>query len=99
MRALQADGLDARGPFSPDTVFIAARRGDFDAMVPRYHEQGQIAMKLLGFERGVTLHGGPPMPVTTPASGSAFDIAGKGLARADGLREVFELNVRMAGAA
>ncbi|MBI5716232.1 MAG: 4-hydroxythreonine-4-phosphate dehydrogenase PdxA [Burkholderiales bacterium] len=97
VRALQAEGLDARGPYSPDTVFIAARRGDFDAVVSMYHDQGQIAMKLLGFERGVTLHGGLPVPVTTPASGSAFDIAGKGLARIDGLRAAFELNVRMAG--
>jgi 4-hydroxythreonine-4-phosphate dehydrogenase len=99
VRALQADGLDARGPFSPDTVFIAARRGDFDAVVSMYHDQGQIAMKLMGFERGVTLHGGLPVPVTTPASGSAFDIAGKGVARVDGLRAAFELNVRMAAAA
>lgn len=98
VKALQAEGLDARGPYSPDTVFIAARRGDFDAVVSMYHDQGQIAMKLMGFERGVTLHGGLPVPVSTPASGSAFDIAGKGLARIDGLRAAFELNVRMASA-
>lgn len=96
VQSLQAQGLDARGPFSPDTVFIAARRGDYDAVVSMYHDQGQIAMKLMGFERGVTLHGGLPVPVTTPASGSAFDIAGKGLARIDGLRAAFDLNVRMA---
>lgn len=99
VRAMQAEGLDTRGPFSPDTVFIAARRGDFDAVVSMYHDQGQIAMKLMGFERGVTLHGGLPVPVTTPASGSAFDIAGKGIARIDGLRAAFELNVRMASVA
>ncbi len=98
VKALQAEGLDARGPYSPDTVFIAARRGDFDAVVSMYHDQGQIAMKLMGFERGVTLHGGLPVPVTTPASGSAFDIAGKGIARIDGLRAAFDLNVRMAAA-
>ncbi len=96
VQSLQADGLDARGPLSPDTVFIAARRGDFDAVVSMYHDQGQIAMKLMGFERGVTLHGGLPVPVTTPASGSAFDIAGQGIARIDGLRAAFELNVRLA---
>jgi 4-hydroxythreonine-4-phosphate dehydrogenase len=70
-------GMDARGPYSPDTVFIAARRGDFDAVVSMYHDQGQIAMKLMGFERGVTLHGGLPVPVATSASGSAYDIAGR----------------------
>lgn len=99
VRTLQARGLDVRGPFSPDTVFVNARRGDFDAVVSMYHDQGQIAMKLMGFERGVTLHGGLPVPVTTPASGSAFDIAGKGVARIDGLHEAFKLNVRMATAA
>jgi 4-hydroxythreonine-4-phosphate dehydrogenase len=96
VRHLQAQGLDVRGPFSPDTVFIAARRGDYDAVVSMYHDQGQIAMKLMGFERGVTLHGGLPLPVSTPASGSAFDIAGLGVARIDGMRAAFELNVRMA---
>ena len=99
VRSLQDEGLDARGPFSPDTVFIAARRGDFDAVVSMYHDQGQIAMKLMGFESGVTLHGGLPVPVATPASGSAFDIAGRGVARIEGLRAAFDLAVRMAGTA
>jgi 4-hydroxythreonine-4-phosphate dehydrogenase len=97
VQALQREGLDARGPYSPDTVFIAARRGDFDAVVSMYHDQGQIAMKLLGFESGITLHGGLPVPVATPASGSAFDIAGRGVARIDGLRAAWDLAVRMAG--
>lgn len=94
---LRRDGLEASGPWSPDTVFIAARRGDFDAVVSMYHDQGQIAMKLMGFERGVTLHGGLPVPVATSASGSAFDIAGKGVARVDGLQHAFDVCVRMAG--
>ncbi|RSZ34097.1 4-hydroxythreonine-4-phosphate dehydrogenase [Variovorax beijingensis] len=93
---LRAEGYDARGPFSPDTVFIGARRGDVDAVVSMYHDQGQIAMKLMGFEQGVTLHGGLPVPVATSASGSAFDIAGKGVARIEGLQQAFDLCVRMA---
>lgn len=93
---LKRDGLDASGPWSPDTVFIAARRGDFDAVVSMYHDQGQIAMKLMGFERGVTLHGGLPVPVATSASGSAFDIAGQGIARIEGLQHAFDLAVRIA---
>jgi 4-hydroxythreonine-4-phosphate dehydrogenase len=93
---LRRDGVDATGPWSPDTVFIAARRGDFDAVVSMYHDQGQIAMKLMGFERGVTLHGGLPVPVATSASGSAFDIAGQGIARIEGLQHAFDLCVRMA---
>ena len=93
---LQAQGIAAQGPFSPDTVFIAARRGDFDAVVSMYHDQGQIAMKLMGFEQGVTLHGGLPVPVATSASGSAFDIAGRGIATIEGLQHAFDLCVRMA---
>jgi 4-hydroxythreonine-4-phosphate dehydrogenase len=96
VKTLAASGLDVTGPWSPDTVFIAARRGDFDAVVSMYHDQGQIAMKLMGFEKGVTLHGGLPVPVTTSASGSAFDIAGKGIARIEGLQQAFDLCARMA---
>ena len=98
IRAMQAEGVQASGPWSPDTVFVAARRGDFDAVVSMYHDQGQIAMKLLGFEQGVTLHGGLPVPVATSASGSAFDIAGRGLAQIEGLQQAFSICCRMAGA-
>ena len=99
VQRLQGQGLDARGPYSPDTVFIAARRGDFDAVVSMYHDQGQIAMKLMGFEHGVTLHGGLPVPVATSASGSAFDIAGQGVANVEGLQAAFDLCARMAASA
>jgi 4-hydroxythreonine-4-phosphate dehydrogenase len=61
-----------------------------------YHDQGQIAMKLIGFDHGVTLHGGLPVPVVTSASGSAFDIAGKGIANIEGLQQAYDLCVRMA---
>lgn len=80
VRQLQAEGLDVTGPLPADTLFIAARRGDFDGVVTMYHDQGQIATKLLGFERGVTIHAGLPMITTTPAHGTAFDIAGAGKA-------------------
>lgn len=96
VKKAQAMGMDARGPYSPDTIFIAARRGDFDAIVSMYHDQGQIAMKLIGFDHGVTLHGGLPVPVVTSASGSAFDIAGKGIANIEGLQQAYDLCVRMA---
>lgn len=92
----RAEGIDARGPLSPDTLFLAARRGDFDAVVSMYHDQGQIAMKLMGFDSGVTLHGGLPVPVATCASGSAFDIVGRNVARPDGLIEAFKLAARIA---
>jgi 4-hydroxythreonine-4-phosphate dehydrogenase len=89
-------GIDARGPMPSDTVFVAARRGDYDAVVTMYHDQGQIAMKLMGFDRGVTLHGGLPVPVATCASGTAFDIVGRNVANVEGLQQAFELAVAIA---
>ena len=61
-------------------MFVRARSGDFDAVLTMYHDQGQIAMKLMGFDRGVTLIGGFPFPICTPAHGTAYDIAGQGIA-------------------
>jgi len=98
LSSLAAEGLSVRGPMPADTVFVAARRGDFDAVVTMYHDQGQIAMKLMGFERGVTLLGGLPVPVATCASGTAFDIAGRGVASVEGLQQALSLVVRMCGA-
>jgi 4-hydroxythreonine-4-phosphate dehydrogenase len=92
---MRKEGCNVAGPLPADTVFVAARRGDFDAVVSMYHDQGQIAMKLMGFERGVTLLGGLPIPVTTCASGTAFDIAGKGIANFAGLQQAFEIATRM----
>ena len=60
-----------------------------------YHDQGQIAMKLLGFEQGVTVHGGLPIPITTPAHGTAYDIVGKNLANPQAMRNAFDLALRM----
>jgi 4-hydroxythreonine-4-phosphate dehydrogenase len=92
-------GFAADGPFPADTVFVRATKkdGGYDGVVTMYHDQGQIAMKLLGFERGVTVQGGLPMPITTPAHGTAYDIAGKGVAHAGAMKNAFELACRMAG--
>jgi 4-hydroxythreonine-4-phosphate dehydrogenase len=92
----RADGINANGPFPADTIFLRARAGAYDAVVSMYHDQGQIAMKLMGFERGVTVQGGLPLPITTPAHGTAFDIAGRGTARPEALRQAFLLARRMA---
>ncbi len=91
----RAEGIAATGPFPADTVFIAASRGDFDAVVTMYHDQGQIATKLLGFDRGVTLLAGLSVPITTPAHGTAFDIAGKGVASVGPIREAFAIATRL----
>ncbi len=96
VEAVRSEGIDAKGPMPADTVFVAATRGDYDAVVSMYHDQGQIAMKLMGFDRGVTLHGGLPVPVATCASGTAFDIVGRNLGNVEGLQQAFELAARMA---
>jgi 4-hydroxy-L-threonine phosphate dehydrogenase PdxA len=90
-------GYAADGPFPADTAFVRAVRaqGGYDGVVTMYHDQGQIAMKLLGFEQGVTVHGGLPIPVTTPAHGTAYDIVGKGVANPQAMRNAFDLAVRM----
>ncbi len=87
----KAQGLSVTGPVSPDTVFVRARRGEFGGVVTMYHDQGQIAMKLLGFERGVTLAAGLPVPVTTTAHGTAFDITGTGKANPGSLVRALEI--------
>jgi 4-hydroxythreonine-4-phosphate dehydrogenase len=93
---LRAAGVDAIGPLPADTLFVAARRGDFHGVVTMYHDQGQIAMKLLGFERGVTVAGGLPAVITTPAHGTAYDIVGRGVADPGAMREAFRLACKMA---
>ncbi|EKS70207.1 MULTISPECIES: 4-hydroxythreonine-4-phosphate dehydrogenase PdxA [Caballeronia] len=93
----RARGYDAQGPFPADTIFVRARdQKVFDGVVTMYHDQGQIAMKLMGFWRGVTVHGGLPVPITTPAHGTAFDIHGQGRADAGATQKAFDIAVRMA---
>ncbi|HZH08088.1 MAG TPA: 4-hydroxythreonine-4-phosphate dehydrogenase PdxA [Lautropia sp.] len=96
VETMKARGVEVRGPLPSDTVFVAARKGAFDAVVSMYHDQGQIAMKLIGFEGGVTVLGGLPVPITTCASGTAFDIVGKGIANVEGLKNALAINKRMA---
>jgi 4-hydroxythreonine-4-phosphate dehydrogenase len=91
-----SDGIATEGPFPADTVFLRARSGAFDAVLTMYHDQGQIAMKLMGFDRGVTLLGGFPFPICTPAHGTAYDIAGKGVAGVGAARAAILLAVEMA---
>lgn len=88
--------IAADGPYPSDTVFLKARDGQFDAVVTMYHDQGQIAMKLMGFERGVTVLGGLPVPITTAAHGTAYDIAGQGIANTGAMRQAFVLACQMA---
>jgi 4-hydroxythreonine-4-phosphate dehydrogenase len=92
---LAAGQMALTGPWPSDTVFLQAVRGEIDAVVTMYHDQGQIALKLLGFDRGVTVQGGLPVPVSTPAHGTAFDIAGQGRADVGATRAAFDIACRM----
>lgn len=97
--AAAAEGYDVSGPYPADTVFLTALRDGYHAVLTMYHDQGQIAMKLIGFDRGVTMLGGLPFPVCTPAHGTAYDIAGKGIANPLAGEEAVLLAARMATAA
>src|SRR5205823_7084701 len=69
------------GPHAPDTVFHRAARGEFDGVLCMYHDQGLIPLKLHAFDEGVNVTLGLPFPRTSPDHGTAFEIAGKGIAR------------------
>lgn len=96
VRRLQAEGLRVTGPIPADTIFLRARNGEFDAVVMMYHDQGQIATKLLGFDKGVTVQAGQPLVITTPAHGTAFDIAGQGRADPSSMEYALRLAARLA---
>jgi 4-hydroxythreonine-4-phosphate dehydrogenase len=80
VQAARAEGIDALGPFPPDTVFMRARRGAFDLVVAMTHDHGLIPVKYLGVEHGVNVTLGLPFVRTSPDHGTAFDIAGQGRA-------------------
>jgi 4-hydroxythreonine-4-phosphate dehydrogenase len=92
---LVASGFPVVGPYPADTIFLRARDGELDAIVTLYHDQGQIAIKLMGFSKGVTVQGGLPVPITTPAHGTAYDIAGLGRANVDATANAFQIACRM----
>jgi 4-hydroxythreonine-4-phosphate dehydrogenase len=97
----RSQGFPADGPYPADTIFVRATRGKggrdggYDGVLTMYHDQGQIAMKLMGFDRGVTVPGGLPIPIATPAHGTAYDIAGRGIANTGAMRNAFALACKM----
>jgi 4-hydroxythreonine-4-phosphate dehydrogenase len=91
-----ATGIDCTGPFPSDTVYIRAFAGEFDSVVSMYHDQGQIATKMKGFNRGVTITAGLDVLFTTPAHGTAFDIVGKGVASTGALESALALAAKLA---
>lgn len=99
IEAARARGIEASGPWPADTVFSRAARGAFDAVIACYHDQGLIPIKLLAFGRAVNVTLGLPIIRTSVDHGTAFDIAGKGIADASSLVEAILLAARLARAA
>lgn len=94
--AARADGIRADGPFPADTIFLKAFGGQYDSVVSMYHDQGQIATKLTGFNQGVTVTAGLAAVFTTPAHGTAYDIVGQNKANTGALEHALDLCARLA---
>jgi len=96
IEAARAKGIPCAGPLAPDTVFLQAWRGAYDLVVAMYHDQGHIPMKLLDFEGAVNITLGIPIIRTSVDHGTAFDIAGKNLVNAHGMKQAMRMAARMA---
>jgi 4-hydroxythreonine-4-phosphate dehydrogenase len=90
-----AEGINATGPWPGDTIFMRARRGEFDIVVAQYHDQGLIPVKYLGVEQGVNVTVGLPFVRTSVDHGTAFDIAGQGIADPASLRAAYDMALSM----
>ena len=95
-RELRSRGIDVTGPLAADTLFYYAYRGDFEAVVAMYHDQGLAPLKMIGFERGVNWTLGLPFIRTSPDHGTAYDIAGKGAADPSSMRAAINLARQLA---
>jgi 4-hydroxythreonine-4-phosphate dehydrogenase len=96
IEACRARGIEVSGPFPADTVFVRARRGDFDVVVACYHDQGLIPVKLVAFGQAVNVTLGLPIVRTSVDHGTAFDIAGKGVADPESMIAAVLLAARLA---
>jgi 4-hydroxythreonine-4-phosphate dehydrogenase len=92
----RVEGLEVTGPWPPDTIFWRASRGEFDVVVAQYHDEGHIAIKMHGFEGGVNVTLGLPIVRTSVDHGTAFDIAGKGVARHHSLLAAIQVAAQLA---
>lgn len=89
------NGVDAHGPFPADTIFLRLDKENYNCLLAMYHDQAQIGMKTMGFNKGVTISGGLPIVITTAAHGTAFDIAGKGIADPGAFEQALKLGVEL----
>jgi 4-hydroxythreonine-4-phosphate dehydrogenase len=96
VEAARAEGVDVSGPWPADALFVRARAGEFDGVVAMYHDQGHVALKLLGGRRAVNISAGLPLVRTSVAHGTAYDIAGRGVADAAGMVEAARVAARLA---
>ena len=96
VEAAAKTGIACTGPYPANTVYIRAFAGEFDSVVAMYHDQGQIATKLRGFNRGVTVTAGLDTVFTTPSHGTAFDIVGKGVAKTGAIESAVRLAAQLA---
>lgn len=94
--AMAAEGIDCKGPYPSDTVYLKAFAGEFDGVTAMYHDQGQIATKMKGFNKGVTVTAGLRTVFTTPAHGTAYDIVGQGIADTGAFEAAIALAARLA---
>jgi 4-hydroxythreonine-4-phosphate dehydrogenase len=99
VEAARSQGLEVSGPWPADTLFVRAREGAFDGVVAMYHDQGHIALKLLGRGRAVNISAGLPIVRTSVAHGTAYDIAGRGVADAGSLVEAARVAALLAATA
>jgi len=98
VETVRASGMNCVGPVSSDVIFLKALKGEYDGVVMMYHDQGQIATKLLGFNKGVTVTAGLKTVFTTPAHGTAFDIVGQGKADTGALEQALRIGAKLAAA-
>jgi 4-hydroxythreonine-4-phosphate dehydrogenase len=98
VEAAKEEGIEATGPWPPDTVLMRARRGEFDVVVVQYHDQGHIPVKLMGFDTGVNVTVGLPFFRTSVDHGTAFDIAGTGKADHASMQAALDLARRLSAA-
>jgi 4-hydroxythreonine-4-phosphate dehydrogenase len=89
-------GINCHGPFPADTLFLQAASGQFDGVIAMYHDQGMIPVKLLDFEHAVNITLGLPIIRTSPAHGTAFDIAGKNIANPESMKSAIKIALQMA---
>jgi 4-hydroxythreonine-4-phosphate dehydrogenase len=98
VQAAKSRGLDVAGPFAADALFYRVFKGDYEVVVAMYHDQGLVPLKMIGFETGVNWTLGLPFIRTSPDHGTAYDIAGQGIANPSSMRAAFRLAKQLASA-